>query len=116
MSRMSACFVLTVLVACAATGTASAQEPTNSPAATQPSTGRWVLRSRVRYLEAREHPDSGDRSFRQWTDNLSLAYGLSGDLSISALLPVNHRTFRDGESGDRDREFGVGDLTMQLKW
>ena len=116
MSRMSACFVLTVLVACAATGTASAQEPTNSPAATQPSTGRWVLRSRLRYLDAREHPDSGDRSFQQWTNNLSLAYGLSGDLSIAALLPVHHRTFRDGDSGERDREFGVGDVTMQLKW
>lgn len=116
MNQFTTTFIGVVLVACGLTGTAAAQEPINSPAATQPSTGRWVVRDQLQYLEARKHPRTEDRDFRQFTDNISITYGIQSDLSISALLPVKHRRMRDGDTGDRERDFGIGDITTQLKW
>lgn len=95
---------------------AAAQEAINSPAATQPSTGRWVFRDQVEYLEARENPRTGDHGFRQFTDNISIAYGIKSDLSINALVPVRYQRMRDGETGDRESDFGIGDINLQLKW
>lgn len=95
---------------------ASAQEPINSPAATQPSTGRWVVRDQLKYLEAREHPDTDDRGFRQFSNRISIAYGIRNDLAATFSVPLHHRRFRSGDDGQRDNDFGLGDVTAQLKW
>ncbi|TVQ52159.1 MAG: hypothetical protein EA377_10895 [Phycisphaerales bacterium] len=95
---------------------ASAQEAINSPAATQPSRGTWVLRNQFRYLEARADPRSDAREFRQVTIWNSLAYGISSDLSASFELPVVHRSFRDGKGGPRKRDTGIADMNATLKW
>jgi hypothetical protein len=116
MKKLTLILCAAALVACGLTSPAAAQEPINSPAATQPSTGRWVLRNQFQYLEAREDPRTGDRDFREFTGLNLLTYGIQRDLSISALLPVKYRRMRDGATGDRESDFGIGDVTAQLKW
>ncbi len=110
-SVIAAAFCLALFIGAAA----SAQEPITSPAATQPSAGRWVLRNQLRYLEAKPHPISGDRDFHEFTLWNNLAYGISGDLSVNLSLPVVHRTYRSPTSGG-ERDTGVSDLTAMLKW
>jgi hypothetical protein len=105
-----------MLVSAALNAPATAQESINMPAATQPSQGKFVLRNQFRYLEAREHPLTGDDRIRQYTVWNNLAYGITGELSVNLSLPITYRSFRDADTGGRKNESGFDDITAMLKW
>ncbi|HRP62748.1 MAG TPA: transporter [Phycisphaerales bacterium] len=99
---------------CFAGESAHAQEPINSPAATQPSTGRWVVRQQVKYLEARRHPITGDDDFSKVVSWTNIAYGVAHNFSMNLSIPIEHERYRDA-SGARHRDTGLADVTLMGK-
>jgi hypothetical protein len=116
MYRRSLLSTLLLILVVGASRSAHAQEAVISPAATQPSTEHWVLRHQLRYLEARDHPRTDQRNLRQLTNNFNIAYGIRNDLSANVNVPLIYRQSRDGATNERDRDFGLGDVTAQIKW
>ncbi len=114
--RTLTCLAVAITAAAIPFDQAVAQEAINSPAATQPSTGRWVVRGQFRHLDARESPRTGDERIRRTTQNLSIAYGLRSNLSLTAEVPFQQQRLRDGETGNVKRDYGIGDVTAQVKW
>lgn len=104
-----------ILTSLVYTDSAHAQEPINSPAATQPSVGRWVLRNQFKYMEAGTHPETGESDFRQFTVWNNIAYGITSDLSMNLTVPIYHERFTNS-GGSRDHATGIGDLTLMAKW
>lgn len=97
-------------------GPARAQEATNTPAATQPSVGRWYLREKVQYILLRDDPSPEGRDIEKVSASTTLTYGLTRNVSASVELPLVlefiDRAGRDGA----DTEFGAGDLSLSFKW
>lgn len=93
-----------------------AQEAINSPAATQPSRGVWVVRSQFRFLEAGADPVSGSGPFHQATVWNNLAYGVSGQFSLNLTVPFEYRDYHRAPGGALRRDWGVGDAVIAGKW
>jgi hypothetical protein len=116
MARPATFAWLLPLVCCLFIAPASAQEPVTSPAATQPSTGRWVLRNQVRYLEARRDPLTGDHGFRELTFWNNLAYGVRRDLSLNLSVPIKRQRYVHGDHAGTHSHWAIDDLLLQAKW
>ena len=103
------------IAACATITTA--QEATNTPAATQPAQGRWYLREKVQFYNLGSDPRpefEGDRrSIRKVVSTTSLTYGLLRDTSVTLDLPLVYATERI--DGDREHDFGIADLALSIK-
>lgn len=95
---------------------ALAQEATNTPAATQPSVGKWYLREKVQYFKLGDDPSPEKRDIDKIVATTTLAYGITRDLSASLELPLV-LSFEDpaGTAGS-NTDFGANDLSLSLKW
>lgn len=99
------------LAACAA---ASAQEAINTDAATQPSTGTFVVREQVRYLSFHNDPSDLDREIKEVVSSTTLTYGLRNNIALSFNLPLVYR--ETDAPGPDDHGFGIDDLALLAKW
>jgi hypothetical protein len=102
-----------LLLACAP-GVALAQEATNTPAATQPSQGKWYVREKLQYMRLGDDPSPHDREIDEVIATTALTYGISRDISATITLPVV-ASWEEGHMGDEDR-FGTNDLSLSAKW
>lgn len=89
---------------------ALAQEATNTPAATQPSVGKWYLREKVQYDRFRADARSERLGRDMVVATTTLAHGLTRNLSASVELPVVQRR---GGAADRT---GLADPVLAVKW
>lgn len=104
----------TLLAALLLAPAALAQEATNTPAATQPSQGKWYLREKVQYLRLSDDPSPHDRTIDEVVATTSLTYGISRDLSATLTLPLV-AAWEDSTMGD-DTRVGTNDLSLSLKY
>jgi hypothetical protein len=93
---------------------ALAQEATNTPAATQPSEGKWYLREKLQYVRLGDDPSPHGREIDEVIATTALTYGISREVSATLTLPVI-ASWEDGHMGDEDR-FGTQDLSLAMKW
>lgn len=91
----------------------SAQEAINTPAATQPGEGNFVNTYKLRFTRYQDTPAGSSGSANEMRLEGLLAYGLSGDWSVSVQAPLTVRTVSDEPTLDSDA--GLGDLTLQFK-
>jgi hypothetical protein len=99
----------------AAAAPALAQEAISTPAATQPSAGRFVLREQLR-LESFDAGGEDPRDIDQVTLWTRLSYGVTGALSLSLDLPMAVReTSRPGGDDDTDAGLEGPELTAKLR-
>lgn len=103
---------LVLLAACAA---ASAQEATNTPAATQPSQGKWTLREKFQYVRSGAQPDGAIARTEKIQANTIVSYGLAREWSLT-LDWTALAAFDDRNAGGSDQEFGLYDPAISLKW
>jgi len=81
------------------------------PAATQPSPGQWILTEKVRYYDFRDD-DPLDPVDSIVAAETTVAYGLIPRLSLQLDLPLLWQ-----QSGTpSSTTFGLGDLSLALKW
>lgn len=104
-----------MLVAAATATPAAAQQTTITPAATQPGSGVLINRSLVRVTDwetdaARDGLSDADET----RFDLSLAYGLSGDWSLLANLPVVDRSLDLVGGGSTDIT-AIGDPSIEIR-
>ncbi len=116
---MKGAAILTVIVAgaaCLIAAPARAQQTTITPAATQP--GKGVLVQRTLVQATAWDVASDEFSFSDVSElrtDLSFAYGLAGDWSLLATIPIVHRDF-DGPAGLPGSDpTGVGDPTLEIR-
>ena len=102
------------LLLLAAAPASVAQEAINTPAATQPGEGNFVNTYKLRLTHYGGTPAGSDGSANEVRLEGLLAYGLTGDLSMSIQAPLTSRTV----SGEPtiSSETGVGDMTLQFKY
>ncbi len=100
-----------VLLACVP---AWAQEATNTPAATQPAAGHLAVRERLQYVALSDDPSPADREIDKFVATTTLAYGLRRDLSATLEMPLAYVSV-DSPGAD-EREFGINDLSLSLKF
>jgi hypothetical protein len=93
-----------------------AQEATNTPAATQPSVGKWYLREKVQYFKLGDDPSPEKRDIDKLVATTTLAYGITRDLSASLELPLVLSFEDPAGSAGTDTDFGANDLSLSLKW
>lgn len=104
------------LIALLLGGAVLAQEAINTNAATQPGTGRVIVREQLRFFHASEFPSSFaiDRA-----DELvfasSLSLGLRHDVAVTLDLPASLR-WSDRAGGGSDDDGDFGDLRAVGKW
>lgn len=111
MGRRHACAAAALLAAAPALG----QEAISTPAATQPSAGRLVLRQQFR-LDSFEDDSDGGRDIDGFTLWTRLSYGVTGNLSLSLDLPVAVREIsRAGGDDDTDAGLEGPELTAKLR-
>lgn len=103
-----------VLLPLLATSSASAQEATNTPAATQPAQGSFYLRTKLQYISVGNDPSPENREIDKVVSTTTLTYGLRRDMSLSLNLPLVYEV-EDSAAGT-DREFGVNDLSLTFKY
>lgn len=107
---------LPLLLCVAGTGApATAQEATNTPAATQPAVGRFSFRQKLQFIDRGTDPSSPSRDTDRWLSTTSVALGLRRDLSVRLDVPVEYGTDGTG-AGDGDREVGLGDPMLTLAY
>lgn len=102
----------------AAAGPLWAQQAIHTDAATQPGAGRPYLRQHVEYWAYGDDPVSGpggDREVTEWVSLTELTYGLTGNLSVRASVPVILRR-ADSPATQDDTDFGTDDLTLTLRY
>jgi hypothetical protein len=92
---------------------ALAQEAINTPAATQPGEGNFVNTYKLRFTRYQDTPAGSSGSANEVRLEALLAYGLSGNWSVSVQAPLTARTVSDEPTLDSDA--GLGDLTLQFK-
>lgn len=95
---------------------ALAQEATNTPAATQPSVGKWYLREKVQYFKLGDDPSPEKRDIDKIVATTTLAYGITRDLSASLELPLVLSFEDPAGSAGTDTDFGANDLSLSFKW
>jgi hypothetical protein len=95
---------------------ALAQEATNTPAATQPSVGKWYLREKVQYVKLGDDPSPEKRDIDKIVATTTLAYGITRDLSASLELPLVLSFEDPAGSAGTNTDFGANDLSLSLKW
>lgn len=83
------------------------------PAATQPSADHWVYQAKLYVSRYDDDPTGADRRISQVRFNHRVQYGISGDLSAQADIPLIRRRTEAG--GDSETEAGLGDLTLTFK-
>jgi hypothetical protein len=105
MSRFAITLVLLAVAAPAA-----GQQAIQTDAATQPAKGVWLLRTQFRLDVYDDDPLELGREGESYTVFNSLSYGVTGDVSVTASLPVTYESF---DAGD---EVGQGDAMAMLKW
>ena len=92
-----------------------AQEATNTPAATQPSQGKWTLREKLQYVRSGAEPGGAVASSEKFVATTIVAYGLSREWSASFELPVLGR-FEERAGGGDEADLGLNDPAIALKW
>lgn len=102
------------------TSPALAQEALNMDSATQPSPGVIYLYERAKYTRYGRSPhesDSGERAERtnQLRLETSIIAGLTRDLAVAAMIPIEHREERAGGS-ELDTDFGLADPEIIFKY
>lgn len=102
------------------TSPALAQEAINMDSATQPSPGVIYLYERAKYTRYGLSPhenDSGERAERtnQLRLETSIIAGLTRDLAISAMIPIERREERAGRQ-ELDASFGLADPEIVFKY
>lgn len=102
--------LMPLLVVAVLGGTALAQEATNTPAATQPSVGKWYLREKVQYERFRDDAQADQLGRGMVVATTTLARGLTRNLSASVELPVVHR------GGGVPGRTGLADPALAVKW
>jgi len=102
--------LMPLLILGALAAQALAQEATNTPAATQPSVGKWYLREIIQYDSFRADAVSERLGRDLVVATTTLARGLTRNLSASVELPVVHRR---GGAADQT---GLADPSLAVKW
>ncbi len=105
------------LLGALAAAPAAAQQTTITPAATQPGEGVLISRSLARWVDWDVDPGrDGFEDVSELRFDLSLAYGLSGDTSLLATLPIVHRDV-DGlpAGGGSSDPTGIGDPSIEIR-
>jgi hypothetical protein len=99
--------IVTTLLLGALCGTATAQEATSTPAATQPSVGKWYLRQMLEVVDRSGSMAGGGDARGMLVASTVLAHGLTRNLSASLAAPV---------IWPRSGSAGIGDLALAVKW
>ena len=97
------------------TAPAMGQEATNTPAATQPAAGKFYLRQKFQYIGLGDDPSPEDREIDKFVSTTTLLFGVTRNISLSAELPLVYAV-EDPRAGGADREFGVNDITVLMKY
>lgn len=97
-----------------AAGRALAQQAMYTEAATMPSPGTGVVREQVHYSRYGANPNTDVESTDRLEALTTISYGLARDFALSFDIPVI--TERNETPGGDDRDEGVGDLNLTLKW
>lgn len=103
-----------MLCATVLVGSAAAQEAIFTGAATQPGVGIFKLRVLPTYAEYSSDPTGAGREASEFTFDTTLYAGLTPTLSASLEVPLRQRVL-EGMAGE-ERDWGVGDLTLDLKY
>lgn len=98
----------------AAPAPASGQEAINTPAATQPGAGSFVNTWKLRFTHYNGTPAGEDGSANEVRLEGLVAYGITGDLSMSLRAPLTSRSV-SGEPTIEGKT-GVGDMTLEFKY
>jgi len=113
MSRNAALAACAGVVGFLMAAPALAQEAIFTPAATQPAKDRVSVRQQVWLSSYHNDPTDQDRDFYEAELRTIVAWGIRGDLSLNAEIPL---LYRSGSSVDgSSNEAGVGDIPLFLK-
>lgn len=110
--------LLGLAAAAAVPRAALAQQSFYNPSAAQPSTGVLLFRQTLEYIDYGDDPSGLDRDITQFKLNTQLAYGLTRDLTLMAMIPANYRELESPAMGgalDSD-DFHLGDSHIMLKY
>ncbi len=94
---------------------ASGQEATNTPAATQPGVGAWTVNQKLRIERLDDDPTSMRREANVMTWETSVTYGVTGNFSLRADVPVRFETVQHhagSASEQSDHDSGFADPTF----
>jgi hypothetical protein len=103
------------IVCCLVGPLAYAQQACHTDAATQPGKGQLYVRHMLQYVTYGKDPKIFRRDVTEWMLMNELTFGLTGNLSVRAELPIMQRTMEiRGEPTMRD--VGLHDLTLSVRW
>ncbi|MFG0291681.1 MAG: transporter, partial [Phycisphaerales bacterium JB050] len=108
------CVLVGLVLLLATPRLADAQEAINTPAATQPGAGNFVNTWKLRFTHYNGTPAGDDGSADEIRLEGLLAYGFTGDFSMSLRAPLVARSVSGAPT--IDGETGVGDLTLEFKY
>ncbi len=112
--RAAGCALLGLVMLLATANLAQAQEAINTPAATQPGAGNFVNTWKLRFTHYNGTPAGDDGSADEVRLEGLLAYGFTGDFSMSIRAPLTARSVSGAPS--IDGETGLGDMTLEFKY
>ncbi len=95
---------------------AAGQQAINTTAATQPGKDQFVLRQQFRYWTADEDPNLDADRKQNYTSLTTLDYGLESDLALTLEFRNAHRRYTDRDTGRRESDFDVDDVTGLVKF
>jgi hypothetical protein len=106
--------LVAVAMSLLAPASALGQEAINTPAATQPGAGNFVNTWKLRFTHYNGTPAGSDGSANEVRLEGLVAYGITGNLSMSLRAPLSSRSV----SGEPtiDGETGIGDMTLEFKY
>ncbi|HWB20189.1 MAG TPA: transporter [Phycisphaerales bacterium] len=96
--------------------TARAQQSFQMPSAAQPSTGAVLFRQTGEYMKFGHDPTGLDRDIDQFKLNTQIAFGLTSDLTLMALVPAYERDIDSPQPGVSNDRFRLGDSHFMLKY
>lgn len=111
MNHLTRLVALSVAVAASA---ATAQEATNTPAATQPAEGHVAARERLQYVAMGDDPSPAERDIDKFIATTTLTYGVRRDVAASLDVPIAFVSYDAPGGGDDD--VGINDFALTVKY
>jgi hypothetical protein len=95
---------------------AAAQQSYFTPSAAMPSSGVWLMRQTIKFIDYGDDPTGLDREIEELRYDFLLSYGLTKELAVMADIPVIFRDVDSPRPGVGDDETGFGDAHVMLDW
>jgi hypothetical protein len=105
-----------VMAALAIAAPAAAQQSFYNPSAAQPSPGVLLFRQTFEYTQFGRDPSPLMRDIEQFKINTELAYGITSELAMIAMLPVIGRSMDSAAPGVSSDDFNIGDAHIMFKY